>query len=212
MAESLSQSQESVRGAHSRSASRVKSIFSIPPPSPTLKKRDYAIGICLLLVVVFLWTSSNFITQASRDPCWTTCSVTRRLLAPGSIWCGVQQAILVCDIASAGVLTLIDDPALEWHISIQAPLRYILYHSFFEEYGHGVKDLQIQSLSGHEAGMYILICPWCTDKLTKFRVTDERQSLLDDSENLHVRHKYGISVIDTKTVRIRLLMLSARHL
>ncbi|KDQ63625.1 hypothetical protein JAAARDRAFT_53817 [Jaapia argillacea MUCL 33604] len=28
-----------------------------------LNKRDYAIGICLLLVVVFLWTSSNFVTQ-----------------------------------------------------------------------------------------------------------------------------------------------------
>ncbi|TFK57159.1 vacuolar membrane protein [Heliocybe sulcata] len=28
-----------------------------------LAKRDYAIGICLLLVVVFLWTSSNFVTQ-----------------------------------------------------------------------------------------------------------------------------------------------------
>ncbi|KZT30506.1 hypothetical protein NEOLEDRAFT_1053087 [Neolentinus lepideus HHB14362 ss-1] len=38
-------------------------------PSPkggavsTLAKKDYAIGICLLLVVVFLWTCSNFVTQ-----------------------------------------------------------------------------------------------------------------------------------------------------
>lgn len=29
----------------------------------TLKKQDYLLGIGLLLVVVFLWTSSNFITQ-----------------------------------------------------------------------------------------------------------------------------------------------------
>lgn len=28
-----------------------------------LKKRDYAIGIGLLLIVVFLWTLSNFVTQ-----------------------------------------------------------------------------------------------------------------------------------------------------
>ena len=105
MAESLSQSQRSVRGAHSRSASRVKSTFSTSPHSPTLKRRDYAIGICLLLIVVFLWTSSNFITQASHDP-WTTSSVTRRLFAPGSIWCGVQQTILVCAIASRPVCSL----------------------------------------------------------------------------------------------------------
>lgn len=26
-------------------------------------KRDYVVGIGLLLIVVFLWTSSNFITQ-----------------------------------------------------------------------------------------------------------------------------------------------------
>lgn len=34
-----------------------------PAPSIKLSKRDYAIGISLLLVVVFLWTSSNFVTQ-----------------------------------------------------------------------------------------------------------------------------------------------------
>lgn len=28
-------------------------------------RKDYVIGICLLLVVVFLWTSSNFVTQVS---------------------------------------------------------------------------------------------------------------------------------------------------
>jgi hypothetical protein len=31
--------------------------------SDKLARRDYAIGICLLLLVVFLWTTSNFVTQ-----------------------------------------------------------------------------------------------------------------------------------------------------
>jgi len=31
--------------------------------SHKLAQRDYAIGICLLLLVVFLWTTSNFVTQ-----------------------------------------------------------------------------------------------------------------------------------------------------
>jgi hypothetical protein len=31
--------------------------------SQKLARRDYAIGICLLLLVVFLWTTSNFVTQ-----------------------------------------------------------------------------------------------------------------------------------------------------
>ena len=46
----------------SYSQSRVKSIPAKDQPRK-LKKRDYAIGIGLLLVVVFLWTSSNFVTQ-----------------------------------------------------------------------------------------------------------------------------------------------------
>ncbi len=45
---------------------------SLPVPYPAIGKphephklarRDYAIGICLLLLVVFLWTTSNFVTQ-----------------------------------------------------------------------------------------------------------------------------------------------------
>lgn len=48
-----------------------------------LKKRDYAIGIVLLLCVVVLWTASNFITQVclsfptylcSSDQCLRTYS------------------------------------------------------------------------------------------------------------------------------------------
>jgi hypothetical protein len=31
--------------------------------SDKLARREYAIGICLLLLVVFLWTTSNFVTQ-----------------------------------------------------------------------------------------------------------------------------------------------------
>lgn len=45
---------------------------SLPVQSPVtgkfqgfykLARREYAIGICLLLLVVFLWTASNFVTQ-----------------------------------------------------------------------------------------------------------------------------------------------------
>ncbi|KAF7969210.1 hypothetical protein HWV62_27907 [Athelia sp. TMB] len=50
------------RHLQDRSRSRVQSILS-NDPQRELKRADYAIGICLLLVVVFLWTSSNFITQ-----------------------------------------------------------------------------------------------------------------------------------------------------
>ncbi|KZP31217.1 hypothetical protein FIBSPDRAFT_849710 [Athelia psychrophila] len=45
-----------------RSRSRVQSILS-NDPQHALKRSEYIVGICLLLVVVFLWTSSNFITQ-----------------------------------------------------------------------------------------------------------------------------------------------------
>ncbi len=33
------------------------------PASRRLAWSDYTVGICLLLVVVFLWTGSNFVTQ-----------------------------------------------------------------------------------------------------------------------------------------------------
>lgn len=35
--------------------------------SPELSRKDYLSGIGLLLIVVFLWTSSNFITQVRRN-------------------------------------------------------------------------------------------------------------------------------------------------
>ncbi|KAJ2928962.1 hypothetical protein H1R20_g8261, partial [Candolleomyces eurysporus] len=46
-----------------RSMSRLRDKTPVPPPAAALNKRDYAIGILLLLSVVVLWTSSNFITQ-----------------------------------------------------------------------------------------------------------------------------------------------------
>ncbi|KAL1749095.1 hypothetical protein HDZ31DRAFT_59686 [Schizophyllum fasciatum] len=46
-------------GVRSRSASPAPA----PAPAAYLKKRDYVLGILLLLLVVFLWTSSNFVTQ-----------------------------------------------------------------------------------------------------------------------------------------------------
>jgi hypothetical protein len=45
--------------------SRLRDKIPVPPSAAALNKRDYAIGILLLLSVVVLWTSSNFITQVS---------------------------------------------------------------------------------------------------------------------------------------------------
>jgi hypothetical protein len=62
-------------------ASRLMSEHSLDPPlemdnlpihppstgkssaSHNLARSNYAVGICLLLLVVFLWTASNFVTQ-----------------------------------------------------------------------------------------------------------------------------------------------------
>ncbi|KAJ2920180.1 hypothetical protein MD484_g24, partial [Candolleomyces efflorescens] len=46
-----------------RSMSRLRDKTPVPPSAAALNKRDYAVGILLLLSVVVLWTSSNFITQ-----------------------------------------------------------------------------------------------------------------------------------------------------
>lgn len=51
-----------------RERSRGKSQSRTRPESRT----DYAIGICLLLVVVFLWTTSNFVTQVRVAPVSTS--------------------------------------------------------------------------------------------------------------------------------------------
>lgn len=59
-------SESTHSSSRSRSRSRQKSKDdSGSPMRPVLNRREYAIGILLLLVVVFLWTSSNFVTQVS---------------------------------------------------------------------------------------------------------------------------------------------------
>lgn len=37
----------------------------MPPNQASLNKKDYTLGIGILLIVVLLWTSSNFVTQVS---------------------------------------------------------------------------------------------------------------------------------------------------
>ena len=50
-------------------------------PAPNkLAQRDYAVGICLLLSVVFLWTASNFVTQVQSFEPSLLHTVTTRVL------------------------------------------------------------------------------------------------------------------------------------
>ena len=48
-----------------------------------LAQRDYAVGVCLLLLVVYLWTASNFVTEVRFDSDLGSASVrlTIRMLA-----------------------------------------------------------------------------------------------------------------------------------
>lgn len=48
----------------------------------TRDRRDYLVGICILLVVVFLWTASNFVTQV-RTVLFQSQGVISRVL-PGA--------------------------------------------------------------------------------------------------------------------------------
>lgn len=41
----------------------------VSPASRRLAWSDYTVGICLLLLVVFLWTGSNFVTQVCLNNC-----------------------------------------------------------------------------------------------------------------------------------------------
>lgn len=60
-------SESTNSSSRSRSRPRPKSKDdSASPMRPVLNRREYAVGILLLLVVVFLWTSSNFVTQVSK--------------------------------------------------------------------------------------------------------------------------------------------------
>ncbi|KAF9270331.1 hypothetical protein L218DRAFT_27836 [Marasmius fiardii PR-910] len=55
---------DTTTSSHTRSRSK-STILSNSSPSPGRQRYiDYVIGIVLLLIVVFLWTSSSFITQA----------------------------------------------------------------------------------------------------------------------------------------------------
>lgn len=59
---SLSVSRGASRG-RSRSTVRSKLIEVTEAVGNTLSHKDYALGIGLLLIVVTLWTTSNFVTQ-----------------------------------------------------------------------------------------------------------------------------------------------------
>ncbi|KAJ3868761.1 hypothetical protein EV359DRAFT_31665 [Lentinula novae-zelandiae] len=63
-----SQSLNSPNTSPVRSKANARSVSSLcRTDSSHLGNKDYAIGISLLLVVVFLWTTSNFVTQAGFD-------------------------------------------------------------------------------------------------------------------------------------------------
>lgn len=51
-----------VSSTHQSSGSHGKSPALEAATTPS-NKRDYAVGVVLLLIVVFLWTASNFVTQ-----------------------------------------------------------------------------------------------------------------------------------------------------
>ena len=53
------------------------------PMPRKLAQRDYAVGVCLLLLVVYLWTASNFVTEVRFDSDIGSASVrlTIRMLA-----------------------------------------------------------------------------------------------------------------------------------
>jgi hypothetical protein len=52
------------------------------PASHKLSRRDYAVGICLLLLVVFLWTTSNFVTEVRLRSHRRSVQCTSRMIAP----------------------------------------------------------------------------------------------------------------------------------
>ena len=52
------------------------------PASHKLSRRDYAVGICLLLLVVFLWTTSNFVTEVRLRSHHRSVQCTTRMIAP----------------------------------------------------------------------------------------------------------------------------------
>jgi len=57
------------------------SVTGKPPASFKLARRDYAVGVCLLLLVVFLWTASNFVTEVRLESDHWPVRLTIRMLA-----------------------------------------------------------------------------------------------------------------------------------
>ena len=52
-----------------------------PPTGRKLARRDYTVGVCLLLLVVVLWTASNFVTEVCLESDHWSVQLTIRLLA-----------------------------------------------------------------------------------------------------------------------------------
>lgn len=85
-----------------RSRSRVQSILS-NDPQHALKRSEYIVGICLLLVVVFLWTSSNFITQVCANFSFVLCMNTE--IGAARICLRAVMRNHFCEPISAGIKT-----------------------------------------------------------------------------------------------------------
>ncbi|KAF8216106.1 hypothetical protein K438DRAFT_2008318 [Mycena galopus ATCC 62051] len=91
--------------APGRSSSRGKSVSPARALSRIRATRDYAVGIGLLLVVVILWTSSNFVTQASQP----------RLCLSGMYQGGFEKPFLVTYLnTSAFALYLVPFQLRRW--------------------------------------------------------------------------------------------------
>ena len=71
---------------------------------PALSRRDYVVGICLLLLVVFLWTTSNFVTQVRLESHHWSVQFTISTLAPR-----------ICSSGDSGNLSCPYHPILDSH-------------------------------------------------------------------------------------------------
>jgi len=92
-------------------------------------RRDYAIGIGLLLLVVFLWTASNFVTQV-RLQNKTANGPVQLCFLSGLICWGVWEALPVCTVLSL-LTVLIRLPlsrGAESRTSQRAPFRCTFCH------------------------------------------------------------------------------------
>lgn len=95
-----------------------------------LSRRDYIVGICLLLLVVFLWTTSNFVTQvrleSQKSP--LVCSIYDSYACLGSIPRGIRETFLVRAILSSipAVARSLSRPAVS-RTSQRARLRCTFY-------------------------------------------------------------------------------------